>query len=102
MPEEVNIDELLDLKTDGERTHRLQVTAHHTRLSFCLYFFSVSCVAALCSQDILHSCPKSTAVRICRQTFLFHTDLFILPAARASLLYTCSNHLHLSCLTLSL
>lgn len=26
MPEEVNIDELLDLKTDEERTHRLQVT----------------------------------------------------------------------------
>lgn len=26
MPEEVNIDDLLDLKTDEERTQRLQVT----------------------------------------------------------------------------
>ncbi|XP_039986881.1 protein phosphatase 1, regulatory (inhibitor) subunit 14Ab [Xiphias gladius] len=38
MPEEVNIDELLDLKTDEERTHRLQ--------------------------DILHSCNNSTEVFI--------------------------------------
>ncbi|KAM3874927.1 protein phosphatase 1, regulatory (inhibitor) subunit 14Ab [Diretmus argenteus] len=28
MPEEVNIDELLDLKTDEERTHRLQEILH--------------------------------------------------------------------------
>lgn len=36
MPEEVNIDELLDLKTDEERTHKLQ--------------------------DILHSCVSNTQV----------------------------------------
>lgn len=28
MPDEVNIDELLDLKSDEERTHRLKVTEH--------------------------------------------------------------------------
>lgn len=33
MPEEVNIDDLLDLKTDAERTHRLQVAL--------FYFFSI-------------------------------------------------------------
>uniref|UniRef100_A0AAZ1XCW5 Uncharacterized protein n=1 Tax=Oreochromis aureus TaxID=47969 RepID=A0AAZ1XCW5_OREAU len=31
MPEEVNIDELLDLKTDEERTHRLQITLRGRR-----------------------------------------------------------------------
>lgn len=41
MPDEVNIDELLDLKTDEERTHRLKVTeiscfiiTHVTRLFY--------------------------------------------------------------------
>ncbi|XP_028275969.1 protein phosphatase 1 regulatory subunit 14A-like [Parambassis ranga] len=46
MPEEVNIDELLDLKTDGERTHRLQ--------------------------DILHSCPNSTATFISGLVLMLH------------------------------
>lgn len=61
MPEEVNIDELLDLKTDEERTQRLQVTV---RLSFRpSVLLSVSCVF-LSLQDIFHSCNNNnTEVR---------------------------------------
>ncbi|XP_071353069.1 protein phosphatase 1 regulatory subunit 14A-like [Trachinotus anak] len=33
MPEEVNIDELLDLKTDEERKHRLQLILHSCNIS---------------------------------------------------------------------
>ncbi|XP_030599300.1 protein phosphatase 1, regulatory (inhibitor) subunit 14Ab isoform X3 [Archocentrus centrarchus] len=53
MPEEVNIDELLDLKTDEERMHKLQVKAPptcqaNTRTSFAPVFPTHRCLSVSC------------------------------------------------------
>lgn len=62
MPAEVNIDELLDLRTDEERTERLQVNMlFHMSLRpstwclMCLFLFV---------QDIFHSCNKESKVSL--------------------------------------
>ena len=66
MPEEVNIDELLELKTDEERRHRLQV---HVRPSVRLMSVRPSVVLPPSHvrpslfQDIFHSCSSEAEVR---------------------------------------
>lgn len=82
MPEEVNIDDLLDLKTDEERTQQLQVTAlapppqcmgHKPRLFvsdgsnvdvlISMPRVSLTCVF-FCFQIILRSCNNNTEVSL--------------------------------------
>lgn len=63
MPEEVNIDDLLDLKTDEERTRRLQVTPVCPSVRpVCLTCLSSQCVS-LSLQETFLSCNNNTEVR---------------------------------------
>uniref|UniRef100_A0A671TGA9 Protein phosphatase 1, regulatory (inhibitor) subunit 14Ab n=1 Tax=Sparus aurata TaxID=8175 RepID=A0A671TGA9_SPAAU len=64
MPEEVNIDDLLDLKTDEERTRRLQVTPVCPSVRpVCLTCLSSQCVS-LSLQETFLSCNNNTEVFI--------------------------------------
>ncbi|XP_029372917.1 protein phosphatase 1 regulatory subunit 14A-like isoform X1 [Echeneis naucrates] len=56
MPEEVNIDDLLDLKTDEERTHRLQLILHSCNNSTQVFIHElVLKLKGLQKQEELHN-----------------------------------------------
>ena len=73
MPEEVNIDELLDLQSDEERTKRLQVQfcSPHTRQTtrkrhfYIIIPFFFNNLTFFFLQDILQTCNNNTELSIC-------------------------------------
>ncbi|KAI3353964.1 hypothetical protein L3Q82_018452 [Scortum barcoo] len=84
MPEEVNIDELLDLKTDEERAHRLQLSVC-TCLSLsvctcltipvCLYLCVCICLAVPVCLTVCYHCLSVTEWPLLQQVFI--SDLLL-------------------------